>query len=295
MMKRIVKLLIPISLLFIILSSCIKEIDLNLPQYKDKIIVNSIFGATKNIEVYLYLTFPSDSVLLHYEFSGGMYDTLKLNEYPKINNAEISLYEDNIFKEKLNLKDSGYYVSQLKVKAQSVYTIEVNVPGFETVTASDTVPATLPFKIQDTGTIDQDSNNIFMLTAPNNPSSFYRTHSQTVTDSSLIHDLFFYDYSQYPPINYVQGILMKNIFDKDSVRMLIKYNSKYYQNFAGADYQVLFGRISYAYYKYYETLAEQPVGDDQIFAQPVAVYSNIKNGYGIFAAYNDGEAVHLTK
>jgi len=292
-MKRIVKLLISFSFLLLIVSSCIKEIDLNLPQYKDKIIVNSVFGATKNIEVYLYLSFPSDSVLLYSDVGGGMYDTLKLNEYPKINNAEISLYENNIFKEKLNMKDSGYYVSQLKAKAQSVYTIEVNVPGFETVTASDTVPATLPFKIQDTGTIDQDSNNIFILTAPNSPWSFYRIYSLTMTTDSAYIPGNPVDYSQYPPINYVQGILMKNIFDKDSVRMYIEFNLPSYHYSHGIDYQVLFGRVSYAYYKYYETLAEQPVGDDQIFAQPVAVYSNIQNGYGIFAAYNDGEAVHL--
>lgn len=44
-------------------------------------------------------------------------------------------------------------------------------------------------------------------------------------------------------------------------------------------------KVSPAYYNYKETLALQSSINNNPFAEPVSVYSNIRNGYGIFAGY----------
>lgn len=45
-------------------------------------------------------------------------------------------------------------------------------------------------------------------------------------------------------------------------------------------------KVSPAYYNYKETLAPQSSINNNPFAEPVSVYSNIRNGYGIFAGYH---------
>ena len=45
--------------------------------------------------------------------------------------------------------------------------------------------------------------------------------------------------------------------------------------------------INAEYFKFYQTLGLQSVLSEDPFAEPVNVYSNIENGFGVFAGYKN--------
>ncbi len=46
------------------------------------------------------------------------------------------------------------------------------------------------------------------------------------------------------------------------------------------------------YYRYHKDLAENALSQDNPFVEPISIYSNIKGGFGIFAAYNRTSGIY---
>lgn len=59
-----------------------------------------------------------------------------------------------------------------------------------------------------------------------------------------------------------------------------------YNFYEGKNYLVQLKSLSREAYLYYRSLAVYVTRQDNPFAEPVQVYSNIENGFGVFAAYN---------
>lgn len=115
------RLLLIISLACI---SCTQELDLPFPQGKEQLVLNSILHPDSIIKVSLTKTLPLGSTGI---------------DFPVVDNAEIRLYEDKVLIGMPAYQDSIYILEYLP-KAGQEYRIEVEVPGFETLKASDVVP-----------------------------------------------------------------------------------------------------------------------------------------------------------
>lgn len=59
--------------------------------------------------------------------------------------------------------------------------------------------------------------------------------------------------------------------------------------------RVQLSNISKEFYDYQKSLSEHNRSDDNPFAEPVQVYTNVKNGFGCVAGYNRTEVVVRTK
>jgi hypothetical protein len=59
--------------------------------------------------------------------------------------------------------------------------------------------------------------------------------------------------------------------------------------------RVQLSNISKEFYDYQKSLTEHNRTDDNPFAEPIQVYTNVKNGFGCVAGYNRTETVVGTK
>src|SRR5450759_4858412 len=75
-----------------------------------------------------------DSVVTVQVSLAGKLDT---NQLVLIDNAEVLLYVDGVYKETLILSDNGIYSSTFVVEKLKTYRCEVSIPGYKTVTCSD--------------------------------------------------------------------------------------------------------------------------------------------------------------
>src|SRR5450759_4790573 len=80
-----------------------------------------------------------DSIVKVQVSLAGKLDT---NQLVLIDNAEVLLYVDGVYKETLTLSDKGIYSSSFVVEKLKTYRCEVNIPGYKTVTCSDSIPET---------------------------------------------------------------------------------------------------------------------------------------------------------
>jgi hypothetical protein len=116
-----IRLIFAIALLVF---SCTQEIDLPFPQGKEQLVLNSILHPDSIIKVSLTKTLPLGST--------G-------TDFPIVDNAEIRLYEDGELIGSPSFQDSIYVLDHLP-KTGKEYSIEVEVHGFPTVSASDRMP-----------------------------------------------------------------------------------------------------------------------------------------------------------
>ncbi|MEA5405541.1 DUF4249 domain-containing protein [Arcicella sp. DC2W] len=71
---------------------------------------------------------------------------------------------------------------------------------------------------------------------------------------------------------------------------LQKRRDEYYGGYSFNEIQVLNTDIHY--YRYHKDLAENAFTQDNPFAEPIKIYSNIKGGFGIFAGYNRTSGIY---
>ncbi len=104
--------------------SCTKELDLLFPQTGEQIVLNSILYPDSLIQVSITKTLPISNAD---------------DKFPVITNAVVRLYENEQLLGNLTFQDS-IYVLDYYPKAGQQYSIEVEVPGYAMLTASDVVP-----------------------------------------------------------------------------------------------------------------------------------------------------------
>ena len=115
-------------LLFIIIltvfSSCTKEIDLNLGQTEKQLVVNCLFSEDNPWKVYLTQTKSTD-------------DT----EDPVVANASVQILANGNNVIELEYAGDGMYESEQYPQKGVVYELRVDAPGYETISATNTIPA----------------------------------------------------------------------------------------------------------------------------------------------------------
>lgn len=274
------------------LFSCTKELDIDLPEQKS-LVLNSIFNP--------------DSV-----FSFRLsYTTSPFAEYNEMDDTfHLKLYEGDYLLIDTDVV-GGIYRSYLRPSRYSKYTIEVTTSGLPSVYAADSIPERVaiddaflifPAGLDSYGDYVGEANITF--TDPPENTNYYELLIYGATEYKSYWD-WDGDYEIDDPVllnegdfNYFPTSLFFSdaLFDGEECTIKAKgHGGYYYEGFKASTTYATLRSISknyYLYRKYYTRHAynRQVQGDflDLIYkGEPQTMFTNIENGYGIFAGYQE--------
>lgn len=296
-MMKIKKILF-VLLTFTCLWSCEKVEDIvDFPKHKSRLVVNGFFHADSRWE---FDVSKSLSVI----------DNAPL---AKINNASIQIFENDILIETLTFLfedggiNDGLYYSDNKPVFGKNYSIIVSANGFESVSAADKLPTPVPivstdFKIIDSSFYTNSDGNILWyinsavsikFNDPVGEENFYQLevlYYYTIYnfDSSTYYNSFNSFHLNSDNLSIEEGlegniIFSDLIFDGQTYEISAEFT--HYNAPPDFTYYIYFKSLSKSCFFYKKTYGLYLNRKNDPFAEPVQVYNNIENGFGIFAGY----------
>ncbi len=314
--------------LFFLGISCNKIVEINLPPFQPKIIVNSLFS-------------PDSIFTVNISRISDYKDTLP----GFIDDAVCKLYADNHYLFDFKYLDSGFYIAPggYKPVVGIKYKIKVVAPNLPEVWAEDSIPAYLPIisniKIQDSAEYQADktyhfySKLSFNFTDNKNTSNFYEIVLFERDDSiallpdtviseegdTVINGVYLFNHilhvEGHDPVLTNEGLMNYYPFYYPFSDLLISGTHKFRILYSPQDYQldtatnystgistgihsiayytlfITIRSVSKAYYRFYKKLILHENNQTGDFwtgtGSPVTMFSNIHNGYGIFAGYQE--------
>ena len=278
-------------LLFI---SCEEETEIDIPRSEPQIAVSSILIPNKEIEVYIFQS-------IH---------VLDTKDIP-VTNAVVTLFSGNHLQEVLEYDSAGIYRSQnIKPEKGCNYSIEVIVDGFNKITAKTSVPYSVSLDSINVDRYVGTSDNGFPLSLLNlyftdtiKELTYYKYNCHACTDSfSLFGTLCFggwfsYDATILEEGNKESDLFSNKLFEQSNNTLNLNYEdpASFFFSTDTVDYTVSAQILSLSeeFYKYQKSLNQYYESMDDIWGinNPPQLYSNINNGYGIFAALAYSEIV----
>ena len=292
-MKKLLLSLV-VSLIYI---SCEKIIpfegDVTIP----KLVINSIFESDSTFKV-------------HVSSSRSVIDTAS---FQNIEDAVVTIKEENgSVIETLNHIENGFYKGQTFPQENQTYTLEVTHPNYSNITSSDSLPSPITINSIDTSTIvDPINGDRLQITLnfddPEKSQNYYLIETFSVNEYLIIENL---DTTEYEVDTSQQWILLTDeVFQnggspwrKQGLFNDLLFNGQNksleleipYENESGSEggfqwswktigLRIYLHNISRSYYYYRISLELYQNASGNPFAQPVQVYSNIENGFGVFA------------
>ncbi len=287
--KLIIHFQVWIFLFFILLlSSCHKLVQNEFTDFKQVPTVNSFLSADSLLKV--HISFASK---------------LDTNELKGLDNVQVQLFVDDVFKELLTSTGNGFFTSTTIVEASKKYECKVDIPGYESVSCISSIPK--PSHLRDIIHIsvagkDQEGMTYpavkFTFSNTKNEKSYYEARIRLIEfGSEQIADI----YNIVDPVLLNEGLplsVFSNELITDTVyTMTINYiTGSAGSSNGGTIHTILYPfilevrSVSYDYYQFarqkylYDTgrFPEFGLSSNQAFQ----LYSNVKNGYGIFAGYS---------
>lgn len=271
--------------------SCRTEIKDEFPDFEKQLTVNALFAVGEPLQVHV-----SHAAKL---------DTSRLGI---VENAEVSLYVNQVFQEMLSYTDSGIYISSVIVEPDQKYSCKVVVPGFDEVTCTQITPQSpVISNIEHINIAGKDEEGTtypaVKVTFKNNPDvlTYYEIELRNILtfreDTTIrIADVI----NIVDPVILNEGLpiaLFSNELINDSIYTLtLNYTTHGAQSSGGVyrtslyPFVVELRSVSYDYYRFKKQLYLYQQGrtaDGIITSMTNAnLYSNIDNGYGIFAGYS---------
>ena len=277
--------------------SCEKVIpfdgDVNTP----KLVINSIFQSDSSFKV-------------HVSSSRSVIDTAS---FKNIDDAIVTIKDrnENII-ETLNHVENGFYKGQTFPQENQTYILEVNHPNYANITASDSLPSPITINSVDTSTIiDPINGNRLQISMnfddPENTQNYYLIETYSVNEYLVIKNSDTTEYELDTTKQFMvltdevfqnggspwreQGLFNDLLFNGQNKTLELEIpNDSWSGSEDGYDwsYQTLTLRLylhnitlSYYYYRTSLELFQNASGNP--FAQPVQVFSNVENGFGVFA------------
>lgn len=279
----------------VVLQSCISEVKDVFEQGENLPVLNAIIMEGQPIEARLSLSADLDLVKMD-----------------GISDAQISLFKDGVYLEDLFHLKNGFYSSSHVAEARTTYRCEVLIDGYEILSCKDSLPS--PIK----ASIVSFSNQSGL----NREGEYFQSLDLSFIDDTTTEDyyeiLIFTKYSeQYLPrygfneeYNFIlneglepystQSLLFSDKLlpkrkDTLSINLAILSYSKgckdgicrYYYN--DQTYKLEVRRVSKDYYAFKKSFYfyDKTVYGDFVegVVTPIPLFSNVENGYGIFASY----------
>lgn len=290
-MKNIVQTLIVFFAGIILLSSCETVVDMKLPEQPPKMVVNSFFT-------------PDSIIMLHLSKSQFV---LKNEELKPITNAEISLFENGNFIGKFTHINKGfYYLPGFFPKTNAQYKLTAISEGIKSIEANEVVPPKPAINhieisssyfegenykdfivyIQD----NANEENYYMVDLFGKRYDYvYDTLTFDIIDSVEIYERVFF--TSQDLVFQEQGasskaIISDKIFNGSIYPLRLSVNAYNFDEYSNKGYfemTIQLKQVSKAYAQYVLSYSKNRHSDP--FSQPVQVFSNITNGFGIFGGY----------
>ncbi|MFK8044647.1 MAG: DUF4249 domain-containing protein [Crocinitomicaceae bacterium] len=286
-----------LALISISIISCQKAIEIDRDIVQPKLVINCVLSPFEDT-VKLSLTESRDL----------LYDK---NTFPVVSDATIELFENDIKIGELALFGE-IYILPYTVKPGAKYAIKASSDGFVDVDAETTVSA--PFSNLDFN-IEMLENNGWnaelIIEDAKNEDNFFEVrfmYGYFTEDTAIINSQFYYppwmngyfctnDYIIEHPqsellssSNCAGSFLFSDKTFKNSnhtLRMFVEPNSNSFFE-PGEGYKtravIEYSSYNYDYFTYSVTKSIYLNNQGNPFAEPVSVYSNITNGYGIFGS-----------
>ena len=290
---------------FYFLTSCEKVVEFDFKD-QEQLVVFSNFSNQNDLEVLVYTTrsrlSPTDSTRF-------------------LTDATVMVFSEGQLLELLELvpgnpedKSPPYYRSKSLVpQAGKIYSIKVSVPGYDPVTATNSIPESVPIQsVQFSNDmikgLEEESYFNFQVGVtiqdPAETVNFYHVifHQElipyvvTETGDTIKGNVFFTKPDQLtlgentPAVKYFDG---KSLLAKDETFNGKEMTFSVQGNYTFNPHQHLPGRflvelrtVSEAYYYYHTTLTIQHEASENPLSPGVVVFDNIDNGVGIFAGYS---------
>lgn len=291
-MKQIILLLALISL-----TGCVKIIDDDFSAKDPKLVLNAALSTDSSLTINLSRTY-------------NIFDNESDKNLPFIDGAEIGLFENGNWIFDLENPGYGYYVKPgFYPETGTEYRIEATSKGFAGIESKTTIPS--PVQITEFDTVvlvimdefyGDEIRYIGYLTYkdPAGTSNSYRLRCKMWIkndDGEIIrmdqylwvfdNDYYFYDNAN--------GNLLWNDKYSDGKEVEIRfvyYSNNFYKSVKPDEQDTLtfvfsFETLNQEYYTYLKSLNRyyESGGGDNPFSEPVVIYSNIENGYGIFGGF----------
>ncbi|MDX9881602.1 MAG: DUF4249 domain-containing protein [Prolixibacteraceae bacterium] len=274
-------------LLFFVFGACIKEVDISTEQISKQLVVNCFFTERKAFKVHIsHLAVYPDTT-----------DRI-------IDNATVNIYAGAVWLGTLPFVGKGLYSDNSIVPHQGImYSIEVSVPGYQTVTATDSLPPPVPVKhasiLRNAGLYDDGlSYDEISITFKDEIGKNYYSVMiyNSLPPNGLEYDKYLIELFSSDPAVVSEGTGQGD-FPKFLVFNDALFEGKEYKfrlnigSFSGVKNAfVHLESGSYAYYQYRKRLLKHhPYSYESPFEPyiPTPLYSNLKNGLGIFAGYQE--------
>ena len=304
-----VKNLFSLGLGVAILFSCTKEVQVAFPEHEPQLVINSLFSPDKAINVTL----------------GESKAILDDSDRLPIKDAQIVLHQGNVQIDSLVWQEeTRTYKSTIKALEGNVYGFQLNYKD-NFLRAKDHIPRTPLFEnsvIIDSVYFGGEGEffNQLTITLIDNPDEenfyelvllYYKKHSQEEAEEesqSFFNDFtssVSYDVNNNDPIILSEGLLPyypETLLFTDKnfshTRQTLKlnydlFNLSFYDNNTDREISVILKlrSVSSNYYTYKKNqiihLNNQESDLWEGTGEPISVYSNISNGLGIFAGYNE--------
>lgn len=271
----------------LLLFACETTVDIEIPFEKPQITLNS------NLR---HNAFPS----VRLTYSKHILDNNW--EFVPIKNAEVRLIHQGEILPLSFVEETGEYINLNRLlKEGNEYRIEVAVEGYETVSASEIIPLSVPIKdliYQGKVQVDAWSSNDDVRLIFDDPegenyyeisAEFYRQNSYTDENGNRV-----YYEDNYPlylePKNptyekdyNTDGELLidDKLFEGREAVIDLFLNGSYFSEDVEGEIKFTLKSVTRNYSLFHSTYGLQWWNEGDPFAQPVQVYSNISNGIGI--------------
>lgn len=257
-------------LIFSVACEITSTIEYEFPDYQKRIAATGFIGLGNRAEVYvstshLPLSLEKDTI----------YDT------------KVSLFEDGKFIRNLIMEDEFVYVTNdFLPEVDKAYSIKVYIEGLpEAISHSEIIPP--PVKIDSVICFKNIEKEILIKTYFRDPAiknyyaiKFIRSYNDTLvskTDKrySVFNPGVVFDDKLFNSQNYTYEIKLNQNAGR--------FNNKplYYNKL-----EVILFSLSESGYKFFNSLDEMDITNEDMFTSPTMIQSNILNGYGIFSSYS---------
>jgi len=297
------KKILLITIASLLLSGCVKILNDDLKAKESKLVLNAAISPDSTFTVNLSRTF-------------NIFDDESSKNLPFVDGAKMRLFENGTYLFDLENQSYGYYSkADFYPEKENAYTVDAAMEGFKSIESKAVIPETVPItdfdtlivRLTDDPYYGNQTQYVALLTYqdPAGVSNQYQLVckiGQKDDDGKLnwegnsvyVPDVddSFYDRSW--------GELLWNdkYSDGKEVEIRFVFYSMYPQFDEGLRetdtvyFRFSFQSVNQDYYTYLKSIGQylESGGGEDPFSEPVVIYSNVKNGYGIFAGYDQDTA-----
>lgn len=266
-------------LLVMLLSACSKRVEIKLPYEGDKIVVNTLIQPDSVVYIRVTRSIPSN--------------VLDDSGYKDIPGSTVTLSADGVSLTPLHIQQINgfsYFVSEQKAVRGKQYTVQVAAPGLTSVTATDTLP--IAPDVKNAGAQRNSSRVQFTLKDGRGAGDYYRIRIYVTDDigGQGAYRLFRLDpafnnnlVDFFTKSSYNSLVMSDERFDGKEVNFVLQTAEPIA---ALSQVTVEVSTLTRASYEYFSTITAQKEGGNVAIGNPIRVFTNVTNGYGIVGGIN---------